>query len=158
MGNSSLWSSGLPRLCLLAREDPVLEETHKNPWMHLSPVFSRERLSRLAVKKALSHLHCTQTLVFEGALPVKPRLSLILLTTPTSAFFRSHIYDNVYIRYRLLNLHRCQTQLHEIWQVSPDAEGVSVARGRRQGPCLCSCEDCCWQSKMGLTGNQKVSD
>lgn len=78
--------------------------------MHLLSVFSTERLSRLVVKKALSHLHCSQTLVFEGALPPKPRLSLTLLTTPTSVFFRSHIYDNIYIRYRLLNLHRCQTQ------------------------------------------------
>lgn len=45
--------------------------------------------------------------------------------------------------------------MHKTWQVCPDSRGVGVARGRRQGPCLCSRGDCCWQGKRGLLEHKK---
>lgn len=45
--------------------------------------------------------------------------------------------------------------MHKTWQVCPDTRRVGVAQGWRQGPCLCSCEDCCWQGKRGLLEPKK---
>lgn len=45
--------------------------------------------------------------------------------------------------------------MYKTWQVCPDTRGVGVATGRSQGPCSCSCEDCCWQGKRGLLEPRK---
>lgn len=144
MGNSPFPGSVLPPLC--------------------SSVFScylcfpqTLALSRLADETSPSYLPCTQTLVLEGPLLAKPGLRQTLLTSPKASVFSEAIFMTTYkldtdCLICIGARHRDAQHLAGM----PRREGGWVLQeGWRQGPCLCSCGDCCWQGKRGLLEPKK---